>query len=97
MAVSAEQLVTPENREVNENGDVIRSKIGRLLENPYFQRTLDKEALKNYRDLAEKKGHIDPNDTENLSKFYEFMADHFKEAEVSKKTHHWACRTGDSG
>jgi len=68
-----------------ERGDVVRNKIGRLLSDSYFQRTLDKEALKNYQDLVDKKGHIDPNDTESLNKFYQFMADQFKEVQAAKK------------
>ncbi|MBN2095899.1 phage tail tape measure protein [Candidatus Peregrinibacteria bacterium] len=85
MTVPAEQLDRIEHKEVMERGDVVRNKIGRLLADPYFQRTLDKEALKNYQELVDKKGHIDPNDTESLNKFYRFMADQFEEVQTAKK------------
>ena len=80
MDLDAEQFETSKSIEANktpESGDVIRRGITQLLNNPYFQNTLDKEALQNYQDIANKKGHIKPDDTENLSRFYEFMKSQF--------------------
>ena len=86
--MAAEQFKASESIEANEtteSGDVIRHGIAQMLSDPYFQSTLDKEALQNYQDLVNKKGHIKPNDTENLSRFYEFMKNQFKDIRQMKK------------
>ena len=87
MASPAEQLGAPESIEPNkaESADVIRNKIAQMVKDPYFQSTLDKEALKNYQDIVDKKGNIDPNDTESLSRFYDFMSNQFTEVQQVKK------------
>ena len=87
MASTNEQLETSKRIEAKttNNGDAIRHGISQLLKDPYLQRTLDKEALKNYQDLVDKKGHINPDDTESLSRFYDFMKNQFEEVKQFKK------------
>lgn len=87
MDASARKLETSTLRESaeNKNADAIRRNIGALLQDPYFQKTLDKESLKNYQELVNKKGHIRPNDATNLHKFYDFMQESFKEVLEMKK------------
>lgn len=87
MVIPTEQLGVPESIEPNqtESGDVIRNKIAQMVKDPYFQSTLNEEALKNYQDIVDKKGHIDPNDAESLSRFYDFMSSQFKEVQQVKK------------
>lgn len=88
MAISAEQMKefeATESAEISENGDVIRSHMNQILRDPYFQKTLDKESLKGYQDIADKKGHINPDDTENLKRFYKFMQEQWKEIHQMKK------------
>ncbi len=88
MAVTAEQMKefeAIESAEMSENGDVIRSRMDQILRDPYFQQTLDKESLKGYQDVADKRGHIDPNDTKNLSRFYKFMEGQWREIHRMKK------------
>ena len=87
MALTNEQLETSKRIEAKttDNGDVIRHGIAQLLKDPYFQKTLDKEALKNYQDLVDKKGHVNPDDTESLSRFYGFMKNQFEDVKKFKK------------
>ncbi len=82
MPLQAEQSNRPETAEykqADESGDVIRGKVNQLLNDPYFQRTMDKEALRNYQDLVSKRGYVNPDDTESLNRIYEFMAGQYKE------------------
>ncbi|MBI5732084.1 MAG: hypothetical protein HY982_01860, partial [Candidatus Magasanikbacteria bacterium] len=58
--------------EGNETGDSIRvrGEMRKLLEDPYFQKIIDQDSLRNYQEMV---GNADSGDTENLNSSYKLI------------------------
>jgi len=89
MALPAEQFEEneqlPDQTMVGESADGIRSQVAAFLRDKEFRETLEPEAIRNYEDIVNKKGHIKPDDMANLRKFYEFMKGQYEEIQGGKR------------
>ncbi len=74
-----------ESSEDMQSANTIRGGMSALLRDEDFRRTVDKEALRNYDDVAQGRGHIKPGDKANLSKFYKFMKEQYEEVKHLNK------------